>query len=93
MLSFLFWQKWLLSAGIIIAVFGSMMVLASATPLFNVFNHQIDPVFWGSRPPDEAAHQFQHWIYAVWGATIAVWGIFTTFETGFPDCSVHIFTA
>ncbi len=27
---------------------------------------------------------FQHWIYGVWGATIAGWGVFLTFISYFP---------
>jgi tellurite resistance protein TehA-like permease len=43
-----FWQKWLLVVGIIIAIFGILMTFLSGTPLFDLFNRQIDPAFWGS---------------------------------------------
>jgi hypothetical protein len=79
MRDFSFWQRWLLAVGILIAGFGLLMALASGTPLFDLFNRQIDPAFWGGASVDAAARQFQHWIYGVWGATIAGWGIFLVF--------------
>ena len=84
MSAFPFWQKWLLIVGLIVAVFGGIMAFFSATPLFTVFNRQIDPAFWGGQAPDAAARQFQQWIYAVWGATIAGWGIFIAFIAHYP---------
>ena len=81
---FLFWQKWLLVVGIVIAVFGTLMALLSGTPLFDLFNQQIDPAFWGANAVGENAKIFQQWIYGVWGATIAGWGIFVTFIARYP---------
>ncbi len=82
--SFSFWQRWLLVCGIMIAVFGIVMALVSGTPLFDVFNRQIDPAFWGTNAVGDAARQFQQWIYGVWGATIAGWGILLTFIARYP---------
>lgn len=84
MIAFSFWQRWLLIVGIIITVFGIVMVLISGTPLFDLFNQQIDPAFWGMNAVDNAAKQFQQWIYGVWGATIAGWGIFVTNIARYP---------
>jgi hypothetical protein len=84
MTGFSFWQKWLLGVGVVIAVFGAAMTLLSATPLFDLFNRQIDPAFWGSNPVGESAKGFQQWIYGVWGATIAGWGIFVAFMARYP---------
>jgi hypothetical protein len=83
MSSFTFWQKWLLAVGILIAGFGILMALAAGTPLFDVFNRQIDPAFW-TGAVDGTARQFQHWIYGVWGATIAGWGIFLVYIVRHP---------
>src|SRR5574341_1004419 len=84
MQSFLFWQRWLFVVGIVIAVFGIAMALFSGTPLFDLFNRQIDPGFWGMNAVSDVAKQFQQWIYGVWGATIAGWGIFVVYIARYP---------
>lgn len=81
---FSIWQRWLLMVGILITGFGLLMAFAAGTPLFNVFHRQIDPAFWGGGSVDDAARQFQAWIYGVWGATIAGWGIFLIFIVRHP---------
>jgi hypothetical protein len=83
MINFSFWQRWLIAVGIGVSVFGILMAISSGTPLFDLFNRQIDPAFWSTNAVDGAAKQFQHWIYGVWGATIAGWGIFLTFVAHF----------
>jgi hypothetical protein len=84
MTNFSFWQRWLLIVGILISGFGMFMALLSGTPLFDSFNGQIDPVFWGAGAVEEGAREFQQWIYGVWGATIAGWGIFVIFIAQYP---------
>ncbi len=84
MTTFSFWQRWLLIVGLIITVFGIAMALLSGTPLFDLFNLQIDPAFWGMNAVDNPVKQFQQWIYGVWGATIAGWGIFATYIARYP---------
>ncbi len=77
--SFSFWQKWLFVVGVAISVFGALMALVSGTPLFDSFNQQIDPAFWGADAVGENARRYQQWVYGVWGATIAGWGVFVIF--------------
>ncbi len=84
MSNFSFWQRWLVVVGLIIAVFGTVMALVSGTPLFDLFNRQIDPAFWGTNTVSDAAKEFQQWIYGVLGATIAGWGIFVTYVARYP---------
>ncbi len=84
MTTFSFWQRWLLAIGLIITVFGIVIALISGTPLFDLFNHRIDPAFWGTNTVDDVTKQFQQWIYGVWGATIAGWGIFVTYIARYP---------
>lgn len=81
---FRFWQQWLLVVGLILSVFGILMALLSGTPLFSYLNLQIDPAFWSVTTVDESARSFQEWIYGVWGATIAGWGVFTAFIARYP---------
>lgn len=82
--NFAFWQKWLFIVGVTISVFGVLMAFLSGTSLFDLFNRQIDPAFWNSGTPDVLARQFQQWIYGVWGATIAGWGIFLSYLARYP---------
>ncbi len=84
MTSFSFWQRWLFVVGIVVSVFGVLMTVFSGTPLFDLFNRQIDPAFWGTNAVDNAARQFQHWLYGVWGATIAGWGIILAYIAHYP---------
>ncbi len=84
MSNFSFWQRWLLVVGIVIAVFGILMAILSGTPLFDLFNRQIDPAFWGADAVADSAKRFQQWIYGVWGATVAGWGIFVTYIARYP---------
>jgi hypothetical protein len=84
MSSFSFWQRWLFAVGIAVSVFGLYMALFSGTPLFELFYRQIDPAFWSVNAIDEQTRQFQRWIYGVWGATIAGWGIILSYLVRYP---------
>jgi hypothetical protein len=84
MRQFLFWQRWLLIVSIVIGAFGVLMALSSGTPLFDLFNRQIDPAFWSASPMDEGTTLFQQWVYGVLGATIAGWGISLAFIALYP---------
>jgi hypothetical protein len=84
MATFSFWQRWLFVVSFIIAVFGIAMALLNGTVVFDLFNNQIDPVFWDAGGIPDAAMQFQQWIYGVLGATVAGWGVFLTFIAYYP---------
>jgi hypothetical protein len=79
-----FWKNWLLAVCLAMILFGTLMVFLSGTPLFNVFNRRIDPAFWGSDQIPAEARLFRSWIYGVWGATIAGWGILLAFVIAGP---------
>ena len=79
-----FWQRWLLAVGLAVSLFGVLLALLGGAPVFDLLDRQIDPAFWGAGAPDEAARQFQGWLYGVWGATIAGWGIFLTYIARYP---------
>jgi hypothetical protein len=79
MRAFLFWQRWLLIVGVGVTLFGVFMALSNSTPLFSSFNDQIDPVFWASQDPSTPTLRFRAWVYGVWGATVAGWGLTLTF--------------
>ena len=84
MQKFSFWQRWLFVVGLGIAAFGILMTFLSGTPLFDLFNQQIAPAFWGTGASLESIRPFQQWIYGIWGATIAGWGVFVTFVAHYP---------
>ena len=84
MQKFSFWQRWLFVVGLGIAAFGILMAFLSGTPIFDLFNRQIDPAFWTSGSSLESIRPFQQWIYGIWGATIAGWGVFVTFVAHYP---------
>ena len=81
---FRFWQRWLLVVGLVTAVFGVVMALLNGTPAFDLFNQQIDPVFWGDEALSSAAVMFQQWVYGAWGSTVAGLGVFVVFAAHFP---------
>lgn len=83
--SFNFWQKWLFGFGLYLIVFGAILSFFSHSALINyVFNHHIDPVFWGLDELPENTKKFQAWIYGVLGAVISGWGIFIAFIAHYP---------
>jgi hypothetical protein len=84
MSGFTFWQRWLLAVGVVIALFGLFTALAAGTPLFDPFDRQIDWIFWGTAAVGGSVRLFQQWVFGVWGATIAGWGIFVIFLARHP---------
>jgi hypothetical protein len=81
---FSFWQNWLFFLSLGITAFGIFMALFNQSPLFDLFNQQINLSFSGSAPLPEGVTSLQNWLYGVWGATITGWGIFLSFVAYFP---------
>jgi hypothetical protein len=81
---FTFWQRWLLVLSVVIVAFGLGMAVLNGTPLFDLLNHQVDPVFWDNQPLPAEALAFRGWAYGVLGATMAGWGVFFVFLTQVP---------
>ncbi len=84
MKTFLFWQRWLFATSLFIIAFGVMMALMNGTALFAPFDQGINPVFWDGQEPSAAAVAFQGWVYGVWGATVAGWGVFLACMAWYP---------
>jgi hypothetical protein len=82
--SFSLWQRWLFLVGLIMSAFGVLLALFNATPLFALFDQQINPVFWGTVDIPGEARDFQKWVYGVLGATLAGWGVFLAFIAHYP---------
>jgi hypothetical protein len=79
-----FWATWLFVVVVALGVFGVALALLNATPLFDLFHRQIDPVFWGTQPVASVTRDYQHWIYGVLGAVLAGWGSTLAFVVWFP---------
>jgi hypothetical protein len=77
--SFTFWQRWLFILSLLIIAFGLGMAVLNSSPLFDLLNRQVDPVFWGTQPLPQEALAFRGWTYGVLGATMAGWGVFIAF--------------
>ena len=84
MKGFCFWQRWLFVFSLIVVVFGLGMALLNRTPLFAVFDSQVNPVFWGANPLPIGVSSFQGWAYGVLGATMAGWGVFLALIARYP---------
>jgi len=59
MTNFSLWQRWLFAVGLIMSAFGVLLALFNATPLFGLFDQQINPVFWGAVDIPGSAKEFQ----------------------------------
>jgi hypothetical protein len=44
-----FWATWLFVVVVTLSMFGVALAWLSATPLFDLFHWQSDPVFWGTQ--------------------------------------------
>jgi hypothetical protein len=84
MKQFPFWQRWLFVFSLIVIVFGLGMALLNRTPLFAVFDSQVNLAFWETPPLPIGVSLFQGWIYGVLGATMAGWGVFLAFIVRYP---------
>jgi hypothetical protein len=84
MKSFSFWQRWLFIFSLIVVIFGLGMALLNRTPLFAIFDSQVNPVFWRTGLLPTGVDPFQGWIYGVLGATMAGWGVFLAFMARYP---------
>jgi hypothetical protein len=81
---FNFWYRWLLVISCVVVIFGAFMAILNQSPLFDLFNQQIDPVFWDDTAPLNAYAQFQGWVYGVLGSTMAGWGLMLFFVVRHP---------
>ena len=76
---FSFWQRWLFIFSLVVAIFGLGIATLNRTPLFAIFDSQVNPAFWGTDSLPAGVDPFQGWIYGVLGATMAGWGVFLAF--------------
>ena len=81
---FLFWQRWLFVLSLIVILIGLGMAFLNRTPLFAIFDSQVNPTFWGNAPLPSGVSAFQGWAYGMLGATMAGWGVFLAFIVRYP---------
>ncbi len=79
---FKFWTLWLVVSGFTLSAFGVLMVLFIGTPLFAGLNGQIDRAFWPSSLAVSGLQEYQQWVYGVWGATVAGFGLLAALVGG-----------
>ncbi len=72
---FSLWVRWLKLVGFGLILFGLIMTFFNASPIFDLFNQGIDPVFWEGVLSEGRPVAFRTWVYGAWGATIVGWGI------------------
>ena len=84
-LSFSFWQKWLFSVSIVIALFGLLLAFFGQAPVFYaLFNQQVADVFWPDQGIPASVLPFQAWMFGLLGAIVSSWGVFIAFLAHFP---------
>lgn len=81
---FEFWQRWLLTVGCLLVVFGALLAFLNQTWIFNAILHPIDVIFWPDGDKPSTIIPFQAWIYGVLGMTVAGWGVFVIFLAQYP---------
>jgi len=77
-----FWTTLLLVACFTMMAFGVLMALFGGTRLFAGLNQQVNMAFWPAGTADPGQLQFQNWVYGVWGATVAGFGLLAAFIAG-----------
>jgi hypothetical protein len=73
---FNFWQKWLLVMGTLLVLMGLSLPFCS---FLNIEVNYINSVFWENGIVPTEVKVFQAWIYGVYGAMAAVFGLFIYF--------------
>ncbi len=84
MYRFIFWQRWLFVIALVVSVFGAVLAFFGGTALFEPFDRQINPVFWGPADIGAETRAFQQWNYGVVGAALASWGVLVAFLAHYP---------
>ncbi|VAX19402.1 hypothetical protein MNBD_NITROSPINAE02-1676, partial [hydrothermal vent metagenome] len=75
--SFEVWQKWLFTAGVLIAVIGVVLALSSGTFLVSAFNKLAFQAFWEGREiPEEAIALALALALALWFAIYTFFSIY-----------------
>lgn len=69
------WVRWLEVLGAVFVAIGLYFAIAGGTGAFGPLKGLVDSVFWNSDGPSPATQDFQMWIYAVLGGTMAGWGV------------------
>ena len=76
MFTFRFWQRWLTLLSWMVVIFGMGMALLNRTPIFALFDAQVNPTFWNLHSLPVGVADFQGWIYGIFGSVMAGWGVF-----------------
>jgi RimJ/RimL family protein N-acetyltransferase len=77
-----FWSLWLTVVALTMAAFGILMVLSGPGGLLNGLTASVDSAFWPASPIPDSLTEFRRWLYGVWGATVAGFGLLAAFLAG-----------
>ena len=77
-----FWPMWLAVVALTMAAFGVLMVVSGPDSLLGGLTASVEKGFWpGGQAPGGLA-EFRRWMYGVWGATVAGFGLLAAFLVG-----------
>lgn len=74
-----FCQNWLFVVAIAHVIAGLAVPLFAYSDLFDLYGAQIAAAFWSSAPVPAAAEAYQRWMVALFGPTVAAWGVLMAF--------------
>ena len=77
-----FWTAWLLVVCFTMAAFGVLMILFNQTALLAGLLGEIQRAFSLGGDASDGIVQFQAWVYGVWGATVAGFGVLAALVGG-----------
>ena len=82
MISFRFWQRWLVILGIAITFYFGVFFTFSS--FLNIDYSNINRAFWDSQTVPLIAEDFQRWMYGVYGAIATAFGLVIVFIASIP---------
>ncbi len=68
-------RRWLLMVAFSHIIVGLAIPLLAYSPLFSLYSELLHQAFWPSQPVPQATVEFQRWIVALFGPTIASVGV------------------
>lgn len=78
------WERWLVGVAVAIIVFGIAMSVLAGTAVFAPVMRLVEAVFWPDAVPDPESRALLAWALAVWGATLAGFGICVAWIAAVP---------
>ena len=77
-----FWPGWLAVVALTMSAFGVLMVLSGPDGLLGGLTASAETAFWPDGQTPGGLAEFRRWMYGVWGATVAGFGLLAAFLAG-----------